>query len=91
MNGEWKMIGQGFAVAVAGAASAMLLIVGGSALYVGKFTIAVASLATAGCLAIGFRTAVRWYLNALEQREKDFIIAVEADSRQKRTANIDPA
>lgn len=91
MNGEWKMIAQGFAVAVAGAASAMLLIVGGSAIYVGKFTVAAASLATAGCLAIGFRIAVRWYLNALEQREQDFVIAVETGSRRERTADNDPA
>lgn len=72
MNGEWKLIGIGFAIALAGAAAAMLLIVGVSAGYVGKMTVSVASLALSLCLAITFRVSLGPFLDALDLREAKF-------------------
>ena len=82
MNGEWKMIGQGFIVAVMGATASMLFIVAVSAAYMGKFAIGVASIIVASCLAVGFRSCLRPFLDALDRREAEFTSHVGAHRRE---------
>ena len=74
LNSAWTMIGKGLFVASTGAVASMLMIVGISAGYVGKFTISMGCFVLATCLAIAFRTTLRPFLDSLDQREADSIV-----------------
>jgi hypothetical protein len=68
MSSEWGLIVRGFAIAALGAIASMLYIVGLSAIFVGRFSLAVALLAIAVLGAIAFRRLVGSYLDVLDER-----------------------
>ena len=71
MSHEWGLIARGFAVACLGASASMLYIVGLSAIFVGRFSLAATALAIAVVGAVGFHRFVGSYLDVLDQRVGD--------------------
>ncbi|MBA3483633.1 MAG: hypothetical protein H0T51_17635 [Pirellulales bacterium] len=71
MSHEWGLIARGFAIAALGASASMLYIVGLSAIFVGRFSLAATALAIAVVGAVGFRRLVGSYLDVLDQRLGD--------------------
>jgi Na+/proline symporter len=67
-HADWSIIGHGLLVAGEGAVALMLMIVGVSAGYVGKFPIAIGCFVMAVCLALAFRVSLTPFLDALDRR-----------------------
>jgi hypothetical protein len=76
MSHEWGLIARGFAVAGLGASASMLYIVGLSAIFVGRFSLAAAALAIAIVGAVGFQRFVGSFLDVLDARVGDEQIAM---------------
>ena len=68
MKSEWKLIAVGFGIAGIGSVSAMLYIVGLSALYIGRFAVGAAALIAACVAAFLFRRYLGSYLDTLDAR-----------------------
>jgi len=68
MSSDWGMIARGFVVASLGAGASMLYIVSLSALFVGRYTLAIWTMAAALVMAVLFQQFLTPYLNALDRR-----------------------
>jgi hypothetical protein len=68
MNEEWALIAKGFIVAGLGAAASMLYIVALSAVYVGRYPLAVVLTVAAVTLAWFFKRLLAPYMDLLDAR-----------------------
>jgi hypothetical protein len=67
MNGDWRLIGQGLALATLGAGGSMLYIIALSAYYIGRYwTANFSSIAAIGAAAV-FLRLLPGYLAAIER------------------------
>jgi hypothetical protein len=87
MRGGWGLIVRGFAIACLGASASMLYIVGLSAGYVGRFSLAAIALILGALGAFGFYRLIGSYLDALDQRERSEISVMS--SRVAADAGVD--
>jgi hypothetical protein len=91
MSHEWGLIARGFAIAGLGAIASMLYIVGLSAIYVGRFSVAAASLAAAVAGAVAFGWFVGGYLDILDERATAGLDSESVNSRGATESGIPAA
>jgi membrane protein implicated in regulation of membrane protease activity len=68
MRSDWGLIARGLMIASLGAGASMLYIVGLSAFYVGRYTLAIWTLAGALMTAVLFHRLLTPYLDSLDRR-----------------------
>jgi hypothetical protein len=93
VSGDWKLIYRGFAISAAGAGALMFFIVALSAAYVAKCAVAGVSIVVAGCLALIFRSRIRRYLNALDQRDMELsaqLASLQPEQSSRHDSDLRP-
>jgi hypothetical protein len=68
MNGDWRLIGRGLAISMAGAAASMLAVVAASAAFVGSYATTIGSIVVASILGVVFHRTLTPFLDALDRR-----------------------